>query len=60
MDFDNHFGAIARTHERIGAEKLVTTMLGNQVSMQDVSRQCNLPLSTVKDIATKYKVENTI
>ena len=57
MDFDNHFGAIKRTFKREGREEelesMVSSMLGNKMTVQEISKMCNLPLNTVKAIASR-------
>ena len=76
MDFANYFAAVARSSKREGREegrlegrvegvseereRVVRSMLGKKKSVKYISDVCEIPLSTVKDIATKYKVQNTI
>ena len=58
MDYDNHFGAIKRTFKREGREEeresMVSSMLSNKMSVQEISKVCNLPLSAVKAIASRH------
>ena len=64
MDYKTYVGAIRRSSYKQGVmqerEAIVTAMIKNKVSMEDISKNCNLPISEVKEIAAKYNFQDGI